>query len=98
MYLCSYLLMATRPTEGRKPAADLRGAVTFRWAIAGFIVFTARANALFSRPVAGVAQLVEHPPCKRGVAGSSPAAGTRFLQRWFMEFCRGPCPPWSGRR
>ena len=28
--------------------------------------------------VAGVAQLVEHPPCKREVAGSSPAAGTKL--------------------
>ena len=26
---------------------------------------------------AGLAQLVEHPPCKREVAGSIPAAGTK---------------------
>jgi hypothetical protein len=32
-----------------------------------------------SRHPAGLAQLVEHPPCKREVAGSIPAAGTNNL-------------------
>jgi hypothetical protein len=32
------------------------------------------------RPVAGIAQLVEHLICNQGVAGSNPAAGTRNLK------------------
>ena len=45
----------------------------------------------------GIAQLVEHLPCKQGVIGSNPITSTKVLSG--LSFCRaGPCEAYVGSR